>query len=210
MDFIKLEKYLIKAIQNLPGKEAQYKMASKIRFDIENNTIISAQQAGVLILLFPYKNNIATVFIKRNSYPGPHSGQISFPGGKYEPVDKNIVNTALREANEEIGIDLNLIKVIGQISPLYIMVSNFNVVPVIAYTKVNPNFVIDKSEVEKIIVIKINDFYNPKNLSSIEFNWEKEKINAPCYKINNNIIWGATAMILSEFFEIMKDYFYNN
>lgn len=206
MDFISLEKYLIHAIKNLPGEEAQYKMASNIRLDMKDKDFSSAKQAGVLILLFPYENNLATVFMQRNTYPGPHSGQISFPGGKYEPGDENIINTALREAKEEIGIDIKSIKVIGQISSLYILASNFNVIPVIGYTKETPDFIIDKSEVEKTIIIKINDFYNPENLSSIEFTWEDEIIETPCFKIGNNIIWGATAMILSEFLEIIKDY----
>lgn len=207
MDFPGLYQYLNNTIKELPGEVAQLKMAPQIRFT-PDPVHSQVTDAGVLILLFPFENELSTVFMQRNVYPGVHSGQISFPGGKMEKNDKNIIYTALREVKEETGIDISTVKIIGQITPLYIHVSNFNVIPVIGISEITPVFKPDTSEVEKLITVKIKDFFNTKNITDFEYERGDIKINAPCYNINGDIIWGATAMILSEFLEIMKGYYY--
>lgn len=129
----------------LPGKEAQYKMAPEGRITSFSNT--NAVNGSVLILLFPLKD-LHLVLIRRSDYAGLHSGQVSFPGGKSEPGDPDLVHTALRESYEEVGIKKENIEIIGNLTPLYIPPSNFNVLPVIGYSKKEPIFHINHREVK--------------------------------------------------------------
>lgn len=191
----------------LPGFKAQIRMTS---IDRSNESefkakYTTAKKGAVLIFLYPYKNSIYSVFIRRQEYEGVHSGQISFPGGRFEDSDKSLINTALREAKEEIGVDISRVEIIGQISKLYIPPSNFLVFPVIGITDERPDFFADNKEVKEILEIKFSNFLNDKNIDYKEITvFNKLKITAPCYNINGNIIWGATAMILSELCEILR------
>lgn len=188
--------------KDLPGEKAHIKMAPAIRNYYKPTN--KARKAGVLILLFPKNNELHIAFIQRTEYNGPHSGQISFPGGKYELIDKNIIDTALRESQEEIGINPNLVDIFGKLSPLHIPISNFIVNPIIGMYKTTPIFKIDPKEVKKIIEIKLKDLINPKNCTTKEFKYGDLSFSAPIYNPDNTIIWGATAMMLSEFIEIIK------
>ena len=204
-DFIKeLKRQIAKP---LPGIEAQIKMASSKR-SIESELKakhIRAKKGAVLILFYPYKNSIYTVFILRQEYDGVHSGQISFPGGRFENSDKTLINTALREAEEEVGIDVSKVNILGSISRLYIPPSNFLVLPVIGTTNVRPDFSADNKEVKEILEIEFYNFLDEKNITYKEIRvFNKLKITAPCYDIKGNIIWGATAMIISELCEVLK------
>ena len=112
--------------QKLPGEEAQLLMAPTFR----GHTVSAeeAVQAAVLALFYPSDNNTFLVFIKRNEYDGPHSAQISFPGGARETGDLSLKETAIRETREELGIHGN-IEVLGSLTSLHIPVSNFLVTP---------------------------------------------------------------------------------
>ena len=108
--------------KNLPGSQIQNKMSPVDRahiYDPETNPL-PPEKAAILILLFPCNNSLCTVFIQRTNYPGPHKGQISFPGGKYDISDENLSATALRETAEELGIATDIIRIIGRLTPLYI------------------------------------------------------------------------------------------
>ncbi len=199
-------KYLNKKLKKtLPGEKAQNKMAPTKHLSnipIADNIINSA----VLLLLYPHNNNIYTLLIQRPIYNGQHSGQISFPGGKYEITDKNLTQTALRETYEEIGINPTEIEIIGNLSQLYTPVSNYKIYPFVGYLNKQPNFKIN-FEVEKILEINIISF-SENNIHIIEkTSFDGYKFNTPVYKINNLDIWGATAMILSEFSEINNKIF---
>ncbi|MFO7655982.1 MAG: CoA pyrophosphatase [Bacteroidales bacterium] len=185
----------------LPGSAVQGSMAPYIRGVIQNNSHL--QKAGVLILLFPIQENLKTIFIKRTEYKGPHSGQISFPGGKSEPGDNSIITTALREAEEEIGIDRGSVDILGQLTPLEIPVSSFKVFPVVGYTKHTPVFKPEKSEVEFLIEIDIRSLIDPALMKAKIMKIREFEINVPYFDIQGNHIWGATAMILAEFREIL-------
>lgn len=196
-------KKLKKELQNtLPGKKAQFKMAPMQR--VEGMVNSSSQHAGVLILLYPAKEEINTVLIKRTVYEGVHSGQISLPGGKYEhDKDINIIDTAFRETQEEIGISKSAIAFIGKLTSLYIPVSDIHVQPIIGCIGKEPNFYPDSREVDTIHNIKLRDLLSPECIYEDEIFFEDNRsIIAPYYKFNDLQIWGATAMILSEFFEI--------
>ena len=191
----------------LPGNEVQLRMAPDLRLvtPIDASLQINAKQSSVLILLFPNQEDICTVLMKRQDYEGVHSGQISFPGGKFEKSDITFEKNALREAHEEIGIDISKIKVIGELTSLYIPRSNFLVHPIVAYTKSFPDFNIDKKEVNELIISDLNFFLNKKNIfSKVFYTNNKIPVTAPYYNLKGHHVWGATAMILNEFVEIIS------
>lgn len=197
------EKLILRLRNELPGEKAQFRLAPESRpIDLPNTSTVSA---GVLILIYPnIKNELCTVFMKRPEYDGHHSAQISFPGGKYEDTDSNITETALRESHEEIGININSVEIIGKITPLFIPVSNFLVYPIIGILKTTPLFDIDRNEVDYLIECSLNRLiYAP--IKQTEFNLNGNVYKVPYYDINNEIVWGATSMILSELIDILSD-----
>ncbi|MFC1732336.1 NUDIX hydrolase [candidate division KSB1 bacterium] len=207
-NFITFISGLKKELQKeLPGLEAQLLMAPQIRieelrYSHHDKTV---KKSSVLILLYHDRNSINTVFIQRNKYDGVHSGQMSFPGGQQEKEDNNLVATALREAYEEINVDRRNVKILGNLTPLYIPPSNYDVLPVIGYSEKKPDFIPDIIEVNKIIEVKIKDLINPNNTTKGPV-WSSRNvtISAPYYFIYNVKIWGATAMIVSELIELIK------
>ncbi len=188
--------------KDLPGEKAHVKMAPGIRDYFKPNT--KSRKAGVLILIYPKNQELHVAFIRRTEYNGPHSGQISFPGGKTEKEDFDIIQTALRESHEEIGIDPKKVKIFGELTPLHIPVSNFLVYPIIGRYENTPKFIADPTEVKEILEIKLKDLLDPTYCTTKEFNYGDISFLAPIYNPNNVTIWGATAMILSEFLEIVK------
>jgi 8-oxo-dGTP pyrophosphatase MutT (NUDIX family) len=208
MDF---DEFILKVEEKLreplPGFRAQIKMSSLTRIHQLANFFQSndAVQSSVLILLYPKNGGIGMVLTLRKEYKGVHSGQISLPGGKYEDDDDSLIYTALREAKEEIGVNPNLVQVLGQLTPLYIPPSNFVVTPVVGYTVFIPEFIPDPGEVAKIIEITIADLADDRMIKTKKIKLAMGMaLKVPCFYINENVIWGATAMILSEFKELIK------
>ena len=189
----------------LPGREVQFEMApeTSIKNHTEPSITSNAKESSVLILLYPDANSVKTVLILRNVYDGVHSGQVSFPGGKYEKHDHTLINTALREAQEEIAIRAEDVCVIGKLSKLYIPPSNFNVLPVVGYSIKKPLFECDKKEVQKVIEISIFDLLDKQFKKIKTINVRGKRIIAPAYEIEGVTIWGATAMIISELMAIL-------
>lgn len=205
-----IKKYSLKVKKEiekgLPGFDAQKRMSPSIRTDLLGNNLPNnnTRQSAVLILLFNENNRISTLFIKRTTYNGPHSGQISFPGGKCDENDKTIQETALRETEEEIGITPSEIEILGTLTPLYIPVSNMMVHPFVGYSESKPLFQPNNQEVEYIIVTPLEDLLNPSSKSIKVIHSHGRPITAPYYSIDEEMIWGATAMILSEFLVIAQ------
>ena len=188
----------------LPGQDAQQKMAPTFR----NGTKLSTQtnettrESAVLICIYPDNKTANTILIKRTTYDGPHSGQVSFPGGKREPFDKSIEETALREAQEEIGVDISTVTIIGTLSPLYIPVSNHIVTPIVAVMPKPKNISPNLQEVEYTISVDLQQFKQKDRVSVKTINIENNPTSAPFYSIDQEVIWGATAMIISELTEL--------
>lgn len=195
-----VEKELAK---ELPGKKYQNLMASPNRLQSKEKSI-RPKKGSVLILTYPFEDKISLVLIKRALSNYVHSGQISFPGGKYEKSDKSLVDTAIRETNEEIGVVPEDIKILGSLTSLYIPVSNFMVYPAVGYLNSKPIFIPNPSEVQEVIEISLEKFVGLKYVSTLKMKIKNREINAPCYDINDFKIWGATAMIISEFAEILR------
>jgi len=188
--------------KDLPGTEAQYKMAPGLRLRIKPNTFL--KKAAVLILLYPNGDSLSTVFIRRPKYVGMHSGQISLPGGKMEQNDFDLAATALRETKEEIGINCNDVEILGKLSQLFIPVSNMLVFPVIGYIAYKPVFYPQQGEVVELIETPVKEFLRPgviqDKIKIIRFT----RAIVPFYNIHGHHIWGATAMIISEFTELLQ------
>lgn len=195
----------------LPGEAAQMKLAPGNREgERERSTFTEAMEdkrecrtAAVLLLLYPDGDHIHTVFIKRNEYDGPHSGQISFPGGMYEEEDLDLQQTALRETEEEIGIGHKKIEVLGKLTPLYIPISNFCVSPYVGWISECPKFNPDSNEVQYLLTPTLNELMDNANHRGEVLHHNGLDIKAPCILIDEDILWGATAMILSEFMELI-------
>ena len=202
-----LNKLRIAVLDPLPGSIAHVKMNPPHR-PMEQRIPISGdlvRDSAVLILLWPDADKISTVFILRNEYDGVHSNQIAFPGGKSEREDVDYVATALREAQEEVGIIPDSVTIIGKLSPLYIPVSQFVVYPIIGYTKTIPFFIPDPVEIKEIIPCALFDFLRPDAMIIQDIDIRGRILpNIPCYKMGDKLIWGATAMIFSELLDIIK------
>lgn len=188
----------------LPGESAHRLMLPQGRElypATDNSGVI---QSSVLILLFPHKGTINTCLIRRPLKMRNHGGQIAFPGGRYETCDTDLFETALRESFEEVGTDRNQLDIIGVLTPLYIQVSNFVINPVIAWSDTIPSFKIDNREVDELFIIPVEKFLNHTSTLLKEVTTIRGTFEVPGYYIDQLFIWGATAMIISEFNEIFK------
>lgn len=189
------------SLQTLPGLEAQLKMAPLTRLEELKKMAQKAnpRKSAVLILFYPYKEKLMLVLMKRTVDNTVHSGQVSFPGGKWEKEDKTLADTALREANEEMGIIPENVELLGNLSKLYIPPSNFEVHSYVGFTNERPYFIANDVEVERIIETEVGILLKPSTFTKKDINHRNGSlVNVPCYYFDNNLIWGATAMLISE------------
>ncbi len=194
-------------MQPLPGIEVQYRMAPLGRRSISDNFDVSkARESAVLILLYPENSRIYLPLTQRNEYDGVHSAQISFPGGKTEKSDRDSEHTALRESEEELGIDPDKVEVIGKLSELFIPVSNFRVLPILGINEQKPEFKPDPKEVKKILEVDIEFLLDQKLRKSTYMNFKSGMgTDVPYFDLQGHIVWGATAMILSELSQVLSE-----
>ncbi|MBK9448068.1 MAG: CoA pyrophosphatase [Bacteroidetes bacterium] len=190
----------------LPGLEAHERMMPATRKTIYRDITIpdNAKKSATLILLYPSENGLHFPLIERTEYPGVHSKQISFPGGAWEESDPDYIATALREAEEEIGVNRHQIEVIGLLSSLYIPPSNFWVQPVIGYVDRKPDFIADPNEVAAVFPAPLADLLSGTlNGESKIHHSSGIHLTVPSYTIDGRIVWGATAMMISEMVELL-------
>ena len=189
--------------------EAQHKLAPIIRMKELATMDINSKnpnKAGVMALFYPNKKDITNlVLILRKTYKGVHSNQVGFPGGRVENFDRNLKHTALRETEEEVGIPQAEVRVVKKLTKLYIPPSNFWVHPYVGVIDRTPELVRQESEVEKILEVDLEDFLDEKNLISQKLNTSYAKnIQVPAFSLNGHVVWGATAMMLSELKDLLK------
>ncbi|WP_317044714.1 CoA pyrophosphatase [Polaribacter butkevichii] len=189
------------------GLNAQFKLAPKMRLKYDADKIIAnnPRKAAVLALFYPnIKNETCFLLTLRASYKGTHSAQISFPGGKRDKTDKNLEKTALRETFEEVGVAETSIEIIRELTDVYIPPSNFLATPFLGFVNQRPNFNLNY-EVDKTIEVLVSDLLNDTSFTSIKMNTSyMDNIEVPCFKLEDYVVWGATAMMLSEIKELLK------
>jgi 8-oxo-dGTP pyrophosphatase MutT (NUDIX family) len=209
MLFTEFLKYIPKIVnQQLPALSAHAKMAPASRLptlDPEYYKANNPRQSAVMMLFYPKNEMAHLVLIKRNSYEGIHSAQISFPGGKAEPEDENLAATAIRETFEEVGVIPLDIDVVMPFSKIYIPPSNFLVSPFLGLSLTEPQFKPNPDEVVELIQLPLDVFLDDSIVIETEMQTSySQKVMVPAFKVEEHIVWGATAMILSELKETIK------
>lgn len=195
----------------LPGKAAQYRMAGLRRLAELDETPIppaNARIAAVLNLLHRQDMQWHTVLIRRTVNPKDrHSGQISFPGGRWEERDEALPQAALREAEEEIGVAPENVRIIGRLTDLYIPVSNYLVHPFVGILLEDTIFRPQPGEVEQILTPPLSLFVDKdqRKVADIPIGPNLSIKQAPYFEVDGHFVWGATAMILSEFAALLQD-----
>lgn len=212
MDFQQFLQYVPNLIPvELPAETAHAKMAPLERIQALKNLDINAKNpriAAVMMLFYPKNEKTHLILIVRNAYNGVHSSQIAFPGGKYELTDRDYQETALRETSEEIGVLPEKIEIIKHFTPMYIPPSNFLVHPYLGIAKEELSFYPDAREVASIIELPLSVFLDDEIMieTTLSTSYGND-ILVPAFYIQNHIVWGATAMILSELIDVLKTTF---
>ncbi|WP_452229485.1 MULTISPECIES: NUDIX hydrolase [unclassified Lacinutrix] len=193
----------------LPAEASQFKMSPPFREDLlqkQQGKIKNAKQSAVLALFYPDEaQETKFVLILRKTYKGVHSAQVGFPGGKVEVADTSLKHTALRETEEEIGVPMHSIETLKALTQVYIPPSNFYVQPFIGYSNSTPHFIKQESEVEAIIEVSLAHFLDEQRVitKTVSTSYNVD-VAVPAFSLNNHVVWGATAMMLSEIKDLLK------
>lgn len=192
----------------LPSRQALEMMFPNIR-PMPDAVPDNAHLSAVMIGLFQKEQYWHFLAIRRTEDGRAHSGQIAFPGGRLEPTDQDLWDTALRETEEEIGLGQEFVRPIGNLSPIYIPVSNFRVFPFVTHIHRDANLKASDREVQEILEVKLADILQPSakiqtEVTSPALPNQKKKVNA--YRLNEEtIIWGATAIMIAELELLLKE-----
>lgn len=188
----------------LPGHAPFLSQAKLARPSAPPKDESRVRKSAVLINFYPKEDGIFVPFILRPKYDGAHGGQMAFPGGGVEPCDESIIRTAIREAQEEIGIKTLDINVIGKLTDIYIAPSFYWVTPIVSFMPYMPTFFPDEKEVDRIYEINYRDIDNVQKLQTTTIKIGDKRINTKGYIIENQVIWGATAMMIAELNHILQ------
>ncbi|MES2486659.1 MAG: CoA pyrophosphatase [Bacteroidota bacterium] len=177
----------------------------KATLNPENYLKNNPRKSAVMMLFYPKQNQAFIILIKRNTYEGIHSAQISFPGGKAEDYDTDLAHTALRETHEEIGVTGQEIDIVMPFTQIYIPPSNFVVAPYLGVSLNEPDFKPSPDEVAELVELSLEALLDDATVINISMQTSyAQDTMVPAFKVGNHIIWGATAMILSELKETIK------
>jgi len=200
-----IEKLKTQLSKPLPGSIAHDTMASESRLKFKMpSPNEKTRESAVLILFYPSENQIFIPLILRPKYDGVHGGQIAFPGGRAEKEDESLIRTALREAQEEIGVRVSDVRVLGELTKLFIPPSNFYVQPVVGYMTHKPDFYPDPREVDQVIEISLNEIKKPTIIDRKTLIVRGVEIDTPFYNIKETTVWGATAMMIAELLMVIE------
>lgn len=175
--------------KQLPGEAAHKKMASTARYRLGIKPNERTRRSAVLICFYPYQNSIYLPLILRPQYDGVHAGQMAFPGGRMERIDENLTRTALREAQEEVGIRVSDVKVLGLLTELYIPPSNFYVQPVVGVLPYRPDFYPDPREVEAVVEVDLDTLLDETIVGDSQIDVRGVLVDAPFYQIQGYRVW---------------------
>lgn len=192
--------------QPLPGLPAQLEMAPPIRGrdeEVLRQRSETAQPAGVIVLLYPQDDGIGFVLTLRQKALHHHSGQVSLPGGRLEPGETPL-DTALRECQEEVGVDPTSIRVLGQLTDIYIPPSDFIVTPIVSFVDEKPIFIREETEVAAIIEVPLTSLLDDSCRTTADWRIQGRDMKIPLFRLEGYEVWGATAMILAEFCRVLR------
>lgn len=193
--------------KELPGPQFQNEMSPISNNERYRIPLPNHKTACVCTLIHPKNDTLYTTYIKRASiHPkDKHAGQIGFPGGKLEEDDDSLAMCALRETEEEIGINKSSLEIIGSLTPLYVYASNFMVYPFVAFSNEINDYILQESEVAGYYEVPLTHLIDPKSKAKKKLQLASGlELEAPGYIIEDQFLWGATAMITSELEEIIK------
>lgn len=177
---------------------AQLRMAPETRNFFPERVGAPPREAGVLALIHPLDGALHVVLTRRTDHLRGHSGQISFPGGRRDAEDPSTIATALRETEEELGIDAQAITILGQLSPLYIPPSHYNVYPCVGYVPAAPVFRPNPDEVAEVFTFALHDLLDERFQHYEYRDFQGIRVKIPYYQVSDHKVWGATAAMLSE------------
>lgn len=189
-----------------PGLRAQLQMITDPRpghrafHEVEATCI----KAGVLVLLFPWRDEFYLVLTRRSAWLDQHQAQISFPGGRQEEGE-SLQQTALREACEELDIRPGSIRILGELTPLYIPPSNFCIYPVVVAAERRPDFRPSAEEVAEVIEVPLDYLLDNENIHKEMWTIRGTQVEVPFYSYKEHKIWGATAMVLAELLALLRE-----
>jgi len=190
----------------LPGLSAQARMAPPYRREIVGtilNPPADCKEAGVLVLLYPHGGELRFPLTRRPEHVEFHKGQISLPGGSRENAEP-LRQTALRETQEEIGVQTGAVEVLGELSPLFVPPSNFCVRPFVGYVAHRPDFRLETVEVAELIEAPLAALLDPATIREEDWEIHDGIWRIPFYQFGPHKVWGATAMILAELQTILE------
>jgi 8-oxo-dGTP pyrophosphatase MutT (NUDIX family) len=190
----------------LPGIDAQLRFApSPTRPGWEAGYLPSdARPAAALLLIYPLGEGVAVPLTIRGRGLARHAGQISLPGGATDPGE-TLIDAALREASEEIGLDTSTVRVLGELTPVHVLVSGFTLHPIVGVTEQRPDFIAAPGEVEEVLEISLDDLRDASRIRRGTRIREGLAIEYPYFDLLGHQVWGATAMVLGEFICLLQD-----
>jgi 8-oxo-dGTP pyrophosphatase MutT (NUDIX family) len=192
-------------LRSKPGFQAQLKMipVPSIGHRLVDGVLNSCIKASVLILFYPWEDRLHLVLTRRTERVSRHQAQISFPGGRCEHKE-SFKQTALRETQEEMGVIPDDVRILGDLTPLYIPPSNYCIYPIVGITASRPEFVPSAKEVAEVIEVPLDHLLDSQNIKKENWTIREESFLVPFYFYGGHKIWGATAMVLAELIEMIE------
>jgi 8-oxo-dGTP pyrophosphatase MutT (NUDIX family) len=189
----------------LPGVAAQVRLTPPHRVEqLYRTPPTDARPAGVLIALYPHEEELRFPLTLRRDDLEEHRGQISLPGGAQESGE-SLLDTALRETHEEIGVAVDASAVLGALSPVYIPPTGFLIAPYVASLPGRPEFVLLEREVAELIEVPLSTLFDPSVVRREKWTLRDVEVEVPFFQIGPHKVWGATAMVLSEFAAVIAN-----